>query len=399
MSLAAVARVLSLPRKQVSPLERLVLIALAYHSGPSGCFPSEETIAGDCGTFASTVRNVLHRLERAGLIVVTVPAGRHRPKTYRLAGQLVETAEQPGALAAESRPPSGPAPSAQETAELGDLDRRAGRLRPPGCPAPIGIDSTDHVHVQSARGDRPSTSPAVGGRGRRAYTGRPPVPASLHQEFLLKLGPEQTEADLVGWYREVEDDWRGRAIEEDDFSFWRTRRAEYWASRKTVDDPIFLHLPATWMCEQCGEKHTRQNVYAPKVCPREEQTGTEGRINGRQMHVGAPSSDASGALYDRFRLAAARLGRGTLPLTPRRAEAASAIDVVSRFPNVADQDRLIDRYLTSTHIPIRQVPATVGQLAKWCSWLEQQLAVPAIESDAEFEATLTAMKGPFGVTR
>lgn len=88
--------------------------------------------------------------------------------------------------------------------------------------------------------------------------------------------------------------------------------------------------------------------------------------------AGAGVPDVPGQLYDRFRQRAAALGRGRLPLTPRPAEGLAAIDLVARYPDVADQDRLVEAYLTSSHPPLRQVPATMGQLAKWASWLEAE---------------------------
>jgi hypothetical protein len=61
-----------------------------------------------------------------------------------------------------------------------------------------------------------------------AWPGRPPVPGSLHAEFIDKLGGDRETADneLHAWYPVVAAHFEGQPIGDDDFRFWRLRFRE-----------------------------------------------------------------------------------------------------------------------------------------------------------------------------
>ena len=85
---------------------------------------------------------------------------------------------------------------------------------------------------------------------------------------------------------------------------------------------------------------------------------------------------AAGRAYGYLQTQAVAVRKVNLTLTPRPADAQSAMEFVTRYPDQAQQERLIDAYLRSDHKPIRAVPVTMGQVAKWASWLEEHLAPP-----------------------
>lgn len=113
-------------------------------------------------------------------------------------------------------------------------------------------------------------------------------------------------------------------------------------------------------------------------------TSNDPRTGGIPLARAREPADAAGAAYESFRARAAELGRGTLPLTPRAYEAQAAIDFVTRYPDPTQQTQLVEAYLASTHRPLRAAPITMGQLAKWAAWLEDNQRAPPAESDEEF---------------
>lgn len=62
-----------------------------------------------------------------------------------------------------------------------------------------------------------------------AWPGRPPVPGSLHVEFVDKLGGDRAEADrrLRAWYPEAAAPFEDQPIGDDDYAFWRARFREW----------------------------------------------------------------------------------------------------------------------------------------------------------------------------
>lgn len=62
-----------------------------------------------------------------------------------------------------------------------------------------------------------------------AWPGRPPVPGSLHAEFIDKLGgdPEHARLVLHAWYPQAAAPYEDQPIGDDDFTFWRARFREW----------------------------------------------------------------------------------------------------------------------------------------------------------------------------
>jgi len=77
-------------------------------------------------------------------------------------------------------------------------------------------------------------------RVNMAWPGRPPVPGTLHSDFVSKLGgdEEQADAELRAWYPIVSAHYEGRTIGEDDFTFWRARFREWVGHSGPVDATI-----------------------------------------------------------------------------------------------------------------------------------------------------------------
>ena len=88
---------------------------------------------------------------------------------------------------------------------------------------------------------------------------------------------------------------------------------------------------------------------------------------------------AAGNLWELFRTKAATLRGATLPLNCRNVEFSSLLDFLSRYPDPAKQDWLIDQFLTTSHRPIVQAPVSIGQLCKWAPWLEAQTTATVAE--------------------
>lgn len=59
------------------------------------------------------------------------------------------------------------------------------------------------------------------------WPGRPPVPDFVHAELRQRLGPAQTEQDLVAFYERTAAAWADQPIAEDAPKFWRQRFAEW----------------------------------------------------------------------------------------------------------------------------------------------------------------------------
>ena len=83
-------------------------------------------------------------------------------------------------------------------------------------------------------------------RVNMAWPGRPPVPGTLHSDFVSKLGgdEEQADAELRAWYPIVSAHYEGRTIGEDDFTFWRARFREWVGHSGPVDATIRKLGPA-----------------------------------------------------------------------------------------------------------------------------------------------------------
>jgi translation initiation factor IF-1 len=62
-----------------------------------------------------------------------------------------------------------------------------------------------------------------------AWPGRPPVPGSLHAEFITKVGGDENEAraKLIAWYPTIAAQYADQPIGDDDFTFWKARFREW----------------------------------------------------------------------------------------------------------------------------------------------------------------------------
>lgn len=90
-------------------------------------------------------------------------------------------------------------------------------------------ETPQNTHTERAR-ERAGRAPSQA--GRYAWSGRPPVPMSLHIDFRSRLGlaPEQADTALLDWYRTTSEEWRDSAIGDNDFDFWRSRFKQWVGS-------------------------------------------------------------------------------------------------------------------------------------------------------------------------
>lgn len=70
-----------------------------------------------------------------------------------------------------------------------------------------------------------------------AWPGRPPVPSSLHAEFVSKLGGAEDDArqKLFAWYPIAAAPYDNQPIGDDDFTFWRARFREWVGTTRTAE--------------------------------------------------------------------------------------------------------------------------------------------------------------------
>jgi len=115
-----------------------------------------------------------------------------------------------------------------------------------------------------------------------AWPGRPPVPGTLHLEFISKLGGDQEQADrdLSAWYPVVAEHYANEPIGDDDFRFWRARFREWIGT--TVPSAGTGKRPA----EQYLPPEDETDWFA------ECQTLHAGECNGRLGHQTRMSVDA-----------------------------------------------------------------------------------------------------------
>jgi len=103
---------------------------------------------------------------------------------------------------------------------------------PVPVPVPVPVPGTDSSlrSLSGARAPTPVSKPlAYKPRIDVAWPGRPPVPGSLHAEFLSKLGGDEEDARsrLEAWYPVAALAWADKPIGDDDFRFWRARFREW----------------------------------------------------------------------------------------------------------------------------------------------------------------------------
>jgi hypothetical protein len=122
-----------------------------------------------------------------------------------------------------------------------------------GCNAPVtqsDVDQTCSEVDVAQKAVRPSpltrTKP-LGYRGRTdvAWPGRPPVPGSLHEEFVSKLGgdPEDARRRLGEWYPKAAAEYANQPIGDDDFKFWRARFREWVGTTEKPSAPSARPAP------------------------------------------------------------------------------------------------------------------------------------------------------------
>ncbi|MBE3072623.1 MAG: hypothetical protein IMZ67_06575 [Acidobacteria bacterium] len=158
MSIEALNSVFALGRRVVSMKERLLLVVLANHvnKGTGMVFISVATMAAEAGTFPSTIRPILHRLEAKSLIVEVAPAGRYRPRTFRL-NLPIHGSDFPDAMT-DSKPPTSPTPSVDQGSgkcpikASGNENQGVGKCEfmAPTSPTPIPLDPLDPSAIPRA---------------------------------------------------------------------------------------------------------------------------------------------------------------------------------------------------------------------------------------------------------
>ena len=81
-----------------------------------------------------------------------------------------------------------------------------------------------------------------------AWPGRPPVPGSLHAEFINKLGGDEADArsTLEAWYPVAADAWQSVPIGDDDFAFWRARFREWVGTTRQPARSSASPLPTSY---------------------------------------------------------------------------------------------------------------------------------------------------------
>ena len=118
MSIRVMRAVWESPR-EIDGLTKYVLLRLADFASDDGgsVFPSLGRVAEDCRIGERTVRNAFRALEAAGILVMTATedAARHKPRTYRIDLEVLDTPGttcRPAPRAARHHVPQPPAPHA-----------------------------------------------------------------------------------------------------------------------------------------------------------------------------------------------------------------------------------------------------------------------------------------------
>lgn len=86
-----------------------------------------------------------------------------------------------------------------------------------------------------------------------AWPGRPPVPSSLHAEFIQKLGgdPETARRELFEWYPLAAAPYTDLPIGDDDYAFWRIRFREWVGSTRREGRVQAAPAPASYPTDWC----------------------------------------------------------------------------------------------------------------------------------------------------
>ena len=116
---------------KLPPIRKLVAIALADHCHDDGseARPSQATLVRKTGLSERSVRDALHELVKAGVMVVERPSGQHRPNCYMI---LVPD----GFATIRPAPDAALAPEGQMAPQRGRSRRPEGQETPPNHKEP-----------------------------------------------------------------------------------------------------------------------------------------------------------------------------------------------------------------------------------------------------------------------
>ena len=233
----------------VSPAVRLLLLGLKVQADREGrledrperlrvrIFPFDTAVTRDVldGMLSELAeRGVIRRYSVAGQRLIVIPG--FKSEQYISAREPASTLP-PEEEAEPDRDRTGTSPASDQSENgLSPVqDSSSTGLSDKGQGTRDGGRGT----VDTARGATHPTPVPLGLRSRVnvAFPGRPPVPGSLHSDFLMRLGGDADETDrkLSAWYREVSAQWEGKPIGDDDFVFWRARFREWQGT--TVGPP------------------------------------------------------------------------------------------------------------------------------------------------------------------
>lgn len=143
-------------KQELGTSAKLVLVAIAYRAGAEGtAWPSQATVARECGLSIASVKRYLHELKDTGLLSWEVrrrTGRRNDPNVYRLAfaDQLPLTGEREEGVTHE---PHSPSPV-------------NGSPVHPRTPVPFTGESHSRSPVSQEQSGEPETEPATEHRGR-----------------------------------------------------------------------------------------------------------------------------------------------------------------------------------------------------------------------------------------
>ena len=91
------------------------------------------------------------------------------------------------------------------------------------------------------------------------WPGRPPVPSSLHAEFVSKLGGDEQVAHqrLIAWYPTAAAPYQNHPIGDDDFRFWRARFREWQGTTARPVDTVPRVSDAEILADVAAQKALR----------------------------------------------------------------------------------------------------------------------------------------------
>ena len=301
MSLRVIDQVWRLASSDITPIERFVLVALAWYAGDDGrsVFPSVASLAERTSLTRRGVQKALRRLSTGQAFLVPDGTGPRGVIQYRINLDAFVDRERRSQSALCNREPRsrggeprsrGGANQVRKGGEPGSPDPSVIRQINPSViraharrrPAPVNDrhQSGAALTHEAVRNGRVLPEPSTGADSPSARSKRPVYLGTRIKVFewqlddlMRMLGAQATMFDLHQWFDTL--DKRIAASAE----VVPPRDGGRWLAKLTLDEarrrglPIageenpYAHFPKTWPCDQCGEIHEgTQADYLQRRC-------------------------------------------------------------------------------------------------------------------------------------